>query len=802
MTPGGTGQETVQLNIESLWSGGPFENSAYNGGNKQAGEREAMAMALKDIRQSIFQSPTGNIDNVSVLTTEADNFGSFAGAGYLISNINSTGDIPKYSRYLDLDNAIARTIWTQNDTTFQRTLFCSNPTRACTQHTTITQSRPSATSSLPSLSYVFSRGFEEGLPTPNVTCVNSDTLQVRGLVGGASMTYELLFQAFSPDGTIHCIQFPVPSGSPPNATIEITGASKEAWITWVGDTNFDQEAGNAASSYSFRGQDPHESLLALLTHSSSTPSFTAILDEHVADYQSVTTKPFALDLGQTPDLDTPTDELMSKYQIDAVNNEAGNVYIEWLTFNFGRYLLSSSARGVLPANLQGKWGNGLSQAWGSDYHSNINIQMNYWSADMTNLDVSKPLFEYFLKNWAPRGAYTAEVLYNTTRGWTVHNEMNIFGHSGMKGGGGSNSAQWADYTAANVWMMLHVWDYFDYTNDLDWFKSVGWPLLKGVASFHLDNIFEDLHFNDSSLVVTPCNSPEQPQITFGCAHSQQLIWQLFNAIEKGFAASGDADTAFLDEVRAAQAKIDKGIHIGSWGQLQEWKVDQDSPSDTHRHLSHLIGLFPGYAITSYDPTLQGPVVVNGSDVTYTKKQVVDAARMSLIHRGNGTGSDADSGWEKAWRAAAHAQLGDATTFYHILTYCIQRNFGPNLFSLYNPMDPDPIFQIDANLAYPAALMNALLQAPDVPTLSTPITITLLPALPPTWSNGSIRGGRVRGGITVDVAWRNGKPTKAQITVDQNAVPRNVRVVYGNRVVDSFLTTPGMVRSIAKVRSNT
>lgn len=142
---------------------------------------------------------------------------------------------------------------------------------------------------------------------------------------------------------------------------------------------------------------------------------------------------------------------------------------------------------------------------------------------------------------------------------------------------------------------------------------------------------------------------------------------MFNAIEKGFAASGDADTAFLVEVRAAQAKIDKGIHIGSWGQLQEWKVDQDSPSDTHRHLSHLIGLFPGYAITSYDPTLQGPVVVNGSDVTYTKEQVVDAARMSLIHRGNGTGSDADSGWEKAWRAAAHAQLGDATTFYHILT---------------------------------------------------------------------------------------------------------------------------------------
>lgn len=160
---------------------------------------------------------------------------------------------------------------------------------------------------------------------------------------------------------------------------------------------------------------------------------------------------------------------------------------------------------------------------------------------------------------------------------------------------------------------------------------------------------------------------QHTELSVGCAHAQQIIWQLFNAIEKGFAASADTDTKFLDEVRATRAKVDKGVRIGSWGQLQEWKFDQDSPSDTHRHLSHLIGLFPGYAITSYDPALQGPVVVNGSKVTYTKQQVLDAARISLVHRGNGTGPDADSGWEKAWRAAAYAQLGDVETFYHILT---------------------------------------------------------------------------------------------------------------------------------------
>lgn len=250
-----------------------------------------------------------------------------------------------------------------------RTLFCSNPTRACTQHTNLTSSGSSSTHDLPNLSYVFSRAFETDLPAPNVTCLNSDTLQIRGFVGAPSMMYEILAQATAPRGTVRCVQSPVISGSPPNATLEVTGAAKEAWITWVGDTNFNQDAGNAASNFTFRGPDPHDSLMSLLAKPSAVSSFTGLLAQHVSDYQITTTKPFALDLGQKPQLDMPTDVLMSKYQIDAVGNLAGNVYIEWLLFNYGRYLLSSSARSALPANLQGKWGNGLGQAWGAGaYH--------------------------------------------------------------------------------------------------------------------------------------------------------------------------------------------------------------------------------------------------------------------------------------------------------------------------------------------------------------------------------------------------------------------------------------------------
>ena len=302
--------------------------------------------------------------------------GSYAGAGYLISNLNTTGAVTEYGRYLDLDQAIARTVWTQGGVVYQRyvvshplvkfnlrlyprTLFCSHPTYTCTQHIMSTTS----STALPSVSYAYSSALEDGLPTPNVTCLGPGTLQVRGLVGSASMVYEFLMEATAPDGTVKCIQFPVPPGSPPNATIEVTSA-KEAWLSWVGGTNFDQDAGNEASSYTFQGTDPHETLLSFLNAPSlSFASFVDILAGHVKDYQGIIAK-FALDLGQKVQLDTSTDELMKRYQIDATGNLVGNVYIEWLLlFNFGRYLLASSLRGGLPANLQGKWANGLGNAW-------------------------------------------------------------------------------------------------------------------------------------------------------------------------------------------------------------------------------------------------------------------------------------------------------------------------------------------------------------------------------------------------------------------------------------------------------
>ncbi|TFY83133.1 hypothetical protein EWM64_g878, partial [Hericium alpestre] len=540
---------------------------------------------------------------------------------------------------------------------------------------------------------------------------------------------------------------------------------------------------DAAHSYSFKLADPHDALVVLIGKAAQS-DVGSQLAQHVQDYGPAVGK-FSLSLGQQPDLDNPTDQLW-----DAYRTNAGNPYLEWLLFNYGRYMLISSSRGLLSANLQGMWAFQQSNDWGADYHANINLQMNYWMAEMTNMDVAKPLFDYIEKTWVPRGTETAQILYNISRGWVTHDEMNIFGHTGMKLNSDDSQAS-VNYPECPAWMvrcriltsdqilvyarvsscmvqMIHVWDHFDYTHDVDWWKAQGWALLRGATEFQLQKLIPDLHFNDSTLVVSPCNSPEQTPVTFGCPHAQQVIWQLFNSAEKGYQVAEDTDSVFLDEVRTKRSQMDKGIHIGSWGQLQ------------------------------------GPVPQNGNLHNYTTQDVIDAATISLIHRGNGTDPDADSGWEKVWRAAQWAQLGNATEFYHELSVCYMqvtqpskrshRNFGHDLFSRYNPNSNR--FQIDANLAYPAVLLNGLIQAPDIASYSAPLNIILLPALPTNWPSGSIHGARIHGGRTLDLEWSDGKPTQATITTDQTGISRTVDVVYAGRVVKTLTAGSSSTQTIS------
>ncbi|CCO35335.1 hypothetical protein BN14_09452 [Rhizoctonia solani AG-1 IB] len=535
----------------------------------------------------------------------------------------------------------------------------------------------------------------------------------------------------------------------------VAKGSTEAWVSWVGGTEYSMETGNAASGYTFKGVDPHAELTGLLAKAAGQNAASALAG-HSADYRAALGG-FSLNIGQKVEKTKTTAQLRNEYKADV-----GNPYLEWLLFNYGRYMLIGSTRGGLPANLQGKWARDTANPWFGNYQPNINLQMNYWFVEMAGLNVTSTLWNYMEKTWVPRGSETARVLYNSTSGWVVHNAM------------------------------FHVYDHFDYTNDVTWWKEHGWPMLKGVASFWLDHLVEDEHFKDDTLVAVPCNSPEQPITTLGCAHSQQVIWQLFNAVEKGFEASGDQDIAFLRDVKAKRLRLDKGIKIGSFGQLQEWKVEFDSTNNLHRHLSHLVGLYPGYTLAGFKtPTSQGQGIPDIS-----RDQVLKASEISLISRGNGTGPDGDAGWEKIWRAACWAQLQNSTRFYRQLTYAIERNFGENLWSLYNSFVEDPIFQIDANLGYPAAVMNALVQAPDTPSLSDTLAITLLPALPSAWPSGSITAARIRGSMTLDLVWSNGRPLQANLIVGPYVRhTRQVQIWYGGKPVSSFSATPGFKRNL-------
>ncbi|CAE6406040.1 unnamed protein product [Rhizoctonia solani] len=760
--------DRIQLNIESLWSGGPFADSSYNGGNHQPSERSYLASQLARIRNTIFTSSNGTIQgmlNHDCCAISHTN-GSYSGAGYLNINRTASGKPTSYARWLDMDNAVLKTTWTEPSGSFNRTYFCSNPTRACTVHTV--SSTPGG------FSGTFWFSSLDGLPTRNISCLDSNTIQLRGYAASPGMLYEILGK----------IQQTGPANSSAGCTVDsksgdavlVAQGSTEAWVDWVGGTEYSMETGNAGSGYRFKGADPHAELVGLLGKA-SVEKVGAKLSTHVEDYRSALGG-FSLNIGQKVDRTKTTAQLRKEYKTDT-----GNPYIEWLMFNYGRYMLIGSTRGYLPANLQGKWARDPANPWFGNYQPNINLQMNYWFAEMTGLNVTSTLWNYMEKTWVPRGSETAKILYNATSGWVVHNAVNTFGHTGMNRFGSDNSAEWANYPEAAAWMMFHVYDHLDYTNDITWWKAHGWPLLKGVASFWLDHLVEDEHFGDGTLVAVPCNSPEQPITTLACAHSQQVIWQLFNAVEKGFDASA---------VTAKKLKLDRGIKIGSWGQLQEWKVEFDSPTNLHRHLSHLIGLYPGYAITNFK-SLAGQ---SQDTASLTRDQVLRASEISLISRGNGTGPDGDAGWEKVWRAACWAQLQNATRFYHQLTYAIERNFAENLWSLYNSFAEDPIFQIDANLGYPAAVLNALVQAPDTASLSDALAITLLPALPSAWSSGSISGARIRGGMMLDLTWSNGKAVRASLKVDPVVrYTRQVQVWYSGKLVTSFSATASLKRNL-------
>jgi alpha-L-fucosidase 2 len=501
----------------------------------------------------------------------------------------------------------------------------------------------------------------------------------------------------------------------------------------------------------YRGADPHQRLTALLD-AASGKGFDALEQEHEADFQKLFNR-IQLDLGASSDAQRalPTD------QRRLLAFQKSDPELERLLFQYGRYLLISCSRpGGLPANLQGLWNDRNDPPWHSDYHANINVQMNYWPAEPAGLpECHLPFFDLVdsqLPAW--RKATAASPVFKTpsgdmsARGFAIRTSHNIYGGMGWK---------W-DKTA-NAWYCRHFWEHYEFTLDKAFLRQTAYPIMKETCEFWEDHL---LTLPDGHLAVPNGWSPEHGPTEDGVSYNQEIVWDLFDNFVHAAVALG-IDVDYREKIAAMRDKL-LTPGIGSWGQLLEWRAEKtnsgelDSRADHHRHTSHLFAVYPGHQISpASTPALAA------------------AAKVSLDARGISPDSDVRE-WSFAWRTALYARLDDGDDAHKMLQQLFSgRNTCPNLFGLHPPM------QMDGNFGITAGIAEMLVQSQDG-------EIQLLPALPTAWPEGSVEGLRARGGFEIGETRKGGKLAGTTI---RSLTPTTGRVRYGARSVE-FSIVPGDV----------